>query len=188
MSDQPTGDELAAASSQSPEEGHTASEIDEAALKAHPLYQELEQQKNAAEQKASSAEGRLKKVADHISERKEEPAKQEDSELDWKLDHNTRIRIVKDEYQEALKELKAAGAKETNAIRTAALELAEKRKGVTVDTSDVERQAAMSSAPGTISRLKSNPVPVTEHDRRFGLTPERKKELQDKYPELAEEV
>lgn len=187
MSDQPTGDELAPASTQTPDEGQSASEIDEAALKAHPLVQELERQKNAAEQKALSAEGRLKKVAEHMSDKKEDP-KQEDSELDWKLDNNSRIKIVKDEYQRALTELKEAGAKETNAIRTAALELAERRRGVTVDTSDVERQAAMSSAPGISSRTNSNPVPLTEHDRRFGLTPERKKELQEKYPELTEEI
>src|SRR3990167_5878717 len=187
MPDEPTVVPDDTASSKTPEQGESSSEIDEAALKAHPLYQDLERQKDAAEQKASSAEGRLKKVSDHISDKKKDvPA--EESELDWKIDQNSRIKLVKDEYVTQLNLLKSAGAKETNEIRTIALERAEQKKGITVDTSDIERQAATSGAPGTISRMKSNPVPLTEHDRRFGITAERKKALQEKYPDLVEEL
>lgn len=186
MSDKPT-DDVVTASTQTVDETHSATEIDEAALKAHPLYQDLERQKDAAEQKASSAEGRLKKVSEHVTEKKPEP-KEEDSELDWKIENSSRMKLVKDEYASELAILKSAGAKETSTIRSIALERAEQKKGITVDTSDNERQAAMSGAPGTISRMKSNPVPLTEHDRRFGLTAERKQALQEKYPELKEEV
>lgn len=190
MSDKPNAEELSTASTQTPStEGQSAPKVDEAAFKAHPLYQELERQKIAAEQKASSAEGRLHKVAETMSdEKKVEPVKIEESEMDWKLDHNSRVKVVKDLYQTELSELKAAGAKETNSIRTKALELAEKKAGVTTDTSDVERQAATSSSPGITARTKSNPVPLTEHDRRFGITADRKKELEDRYPELKEEI
>lgn len=193
MSEQPTGEVIATASAQTPIEGTSAPELDEAALKAHPLYQEMERQKNAAEQKASSAEGRLKKVAKSASEDDDDSNKtnqtnEVDSELDWKIDNNSRVKLVKDEYASELAILKSAGAKETNEIRTIALERAEQKKGIIADTSDIERQAAMSSAPGTISRMKSNPVELTEYDKRFGITAERKRELQEKYPGLKEDV
>lgn len=188
MPDEPTVVIDDTASKQTLEKGQPASDIEEAALKAHPLYQELERQKDAAEQKASSAEGRLKKVSEHVSDKKKDEPKAEESELDWKIDQNSRIKLVKDEYLTQLTLLKSAGAKETNDIRTIALERAELKKGITVDTSDIERQAANSGPPGTISRMKSNPVHLTEHDRRFGLTAERKKELQEKYPDLIEEL
>ena len=134
----------------------------------------------------NSKSSRLKKLEEAV--KNEDEPKPEESELDWKIENSPRIKLVKDEYQAELTRLKSAGAKETNDIRLIALERAEQKKGIHLDTSDAERQAAMSGAPGTISRGKTNPVPLTEHDRRFGLTSDRKKELQEKYPELKEEV
>lgn len=186
MSDKPTVTDPA--SVQTPEQGQSASDIDEAALKAHPLYQELERQKDAAEQKATSAEGRLKQVAERLSDKPKETPKAEDSELDWKIENSPRVQLVKEEYLAELTRLKNSGAKETNDIRTIALERAEHKKGIQNDTSDHVRQAQMSAAPGTLSRTKETPVALTEHDKRFGLTAERKQKLQEKYPELKEEV
>jgi hypothetical protein len=70
-----------------------------------------------------------------------------------------------------------------------ALRLAELDKGITKSSSsDVERQAATSSAPSYVQRATAPKVTLTEHDERFGITADRKAELLKKYPDLADEL
>lgn len=123
-----------------------------------------------------------------VKERKTAPApKVSDDEVDWKIENAGRMKLVKDEYLKNLAELTEAGAKPTNAIREKALQLAEIEKGVSKSSSsssEGERQAANSGPAASVQRSTSAPVNVTEHDRRFGITEKRKKELQEKYPDL----
>lgn len=131
----------------------------------------------------------ITKLQKENDELKKSPKKPEpDDEIDWKIENAGRIKLVKAEYQAELDELTANGAKPTNAIRQKALELAELRKGVVkrTDASENARQAAMSSESGTIDRSKQAPARLTEHDKRLGLTAERKRELEEKYPDLKE--
>lgn len=119
---------------------------------------------------------------------KEKPALE--GEIDWKAENLNRIKLVKEEYLKELEEFQSSGAKITDKIREKALELAEARKGVirSTDTSDVQRQAAMGSETGVLNRSKPAPVRLTEHDKRLNLTAERKRQLEEKYPDLKEGV
>jgi len=132
----------------------------------------------------------LKKDYDKIvTERKEVKPVVEDTEVDWKIENASRLKLVKDEYNRHLAEMQADGAKLTPALRERALKLAELDKGILKSSSsEADRQAANSSPAASTLRNTSPSVEVTEHDKRFNIDAKRKKELQEKYPDLLEEV
>lgn len=101
-----------------------------------------------------------------------------ENEIDWKIENADRIKLVKPELQTYL----AKGIPRDEALR-----LAELDKGVTKSSPDAGRQAATSGTASFVQRSTTPEVALTEHDRRFGLTAQRKKELQQKYPDLLEE-
>lgn len=123
----------------------------------------------------------LKKDYDKIvTERKEVKPVVEDTEVDWKIENASRLKLVKPEFQSYL----AKGIP-----RDEALKLAELDKGILKSSSsEADRQAANSSPAASTLRNTSPSVEVTEHDKRFNIDAKRKKELQEKYPDLLEEV
>lgn len=105
------------------------------------------------------------------------PVTKED-ETDFKIYNAERIRLCKPEYDA----LRAKGLDPAEA-----LDYAEAKRGIRNDTSEASRQASTASAPGLVSRSSESPVRLTEHDKRFGLSAERKRELKAKYGEYLED-
>lgn len=163
---------------------------------SHPKYKELQEKHSAARKgmdnsnltsKEKDAEiARLKVLAgeEEESEPEEQPAyatKEDLAKSAWELKNASRIELVDEEYNKILSE-GFEGDPVTNAV---ALELAE--KAMKVDNGGSERQSAMSQ-PSTTTRKTEPDVELTEYDTKFGLTAERKRELEKEFPSLKEAV
>jgi hypothetical protein len=106
---------------------------------------------------------------------------QEIKELEWKLENKDRISLVQEEYDQIL----AEGYEGEKVSKRVALELAEKRAKVDTAEAKRNRQNDMTT-PSTTTRTIDPQGYESEHERRLGLTIEKKRKLEEKYPHLKE--
>lgn len=132
-------------------------EITEDAVKAHPLYQELEKKHSAARQGMDKANIELKQ--------KPAEAPSEDETL-WLIENAAEVKLVKDEFAS----YKAKGYSKDDALRLAKLD-----KGL-ISGSKAEniRQAATATAPATVDR-SAEEVELSDTDKRLGISKDTKK-------------
>lgn len=135
-------------------------EITEDAVKAHPLYQELERKHSAARQGMDKANIE-KKEAQKASENS---VPQEDTL--WLIENAADLKLVKNEFAS----YKAKGYSQDDALRLAKLD-----KGLLSGSkAENARQAATATAPATVDRSEED-VEVSETDKRFGVSKDTKK-------------
>ncbi len=131
--------------------------------------EELKEKLAAAESEAKRMKGRLEKARvgkESVSE----------DDMNWAINHNPRVALVKEAYDKELTELEALGAKVTNATKTKALENAERITGIakaTVSTPDT------SFPSPSVDRSASAQVRMTDFDRQLKVKPETVKEYRD---------
>ncbi len=126
---------------------------------------------------------KLEKENKKLKKPEEKPDTRPDDikELEWKLTNKDRIALVQEEYDTIV----AEGFEGEVVSKTVALELAEKQ--AKVDTSGASRERSNDmSTPSLTARNEETPIQVTETDLKFGITAEKKRELEKKHPHLKE--
>lgn len=140
---------------------------------AAELQKQLEQEK-----KRNADKDRYIKELESKKKKADTPPK-DLADLEWRLENKERIAVVKDEYDAILSE-GYNGEKVSNKI---ALELAEKMAKIDSTETKRTRQDDISTPSTTVRNIDMKGY-ETEEDRALGLTLERKRKLEEKYPHL----
>lgn len=116
-------------------------------------------------------EGRAKKAKEKVEEQSKPLT---EADVDWRIDHKSRIALVKDTYEKELQDLEGLGVKLTLAARTKALENAEAK------ALPRHSDSSNSSLPTPSINRGGVVMPhLTEHDIAFGVKAETKQEYRD---------
>lgn len=128
----------------------------------------LKEKLAAAETEAKRWKGRTEKATkkDAVSE----------DDMNWAINNNPRVSLVKEAYEKELKDLEDLGAKITNATKSKALESAERITGI--QKSSVEVTDHSFPAP-SVDRSGSKGPRMTESDRMLKVKPETIEKYRD---------
>ncbi len=127
----------------------------------------------AAEAEVKMWKGRADKAN---KEKKAGSASVSEDDMNWAINNNPRVALVKDVYEKELADLESLGAKVTNAAKSKALEAAELKAGVaksTVSTPDT------SFPSPSIDRSATRQVRMTEFDQQLKVKPETIEKYRD---------
>lgn len=135
--------------------------------------QTVEEKLAAAEAEAKMWKGRAEKAN---TKAKSSAAAVSEEDMNWAIDNNPRVALVKDAYEKELKELEDLGAKITNAAKTKALDAAERITGIAKSTNET---SGTNLPPPSIDRSGKKQIRMTESDQQMKIKPETIEKYRD---------